>query len=222
MAKPALLAQYLASALLLWRSTWPVARYHIRKEQLVEAGLYLFIITAAIVVPVLRKFADEGNAQETPAVCHPGAQGRARNRSRLEPECRAARIRHGRKALVVAGRSARDARHRPRNDRIGKDHPAQEHHHAGHCASRWSTRGSPPHPDRHLRWQRRPRILRATAAAYSPRRQAAPTAAAQSVTSRVLCLVQPFLHARRQLHGAGEHDLRQLSTCTTSSSPSTS
>ncbi len=39
-----------------------IARYHIRKEQLVEAGLYVFIVTAAIVGPVLRKFVTIGNA----------------------------------------------------------------------------------------------------------------------------------------------------------------
>jgi hypothetical protein len=33
-----------------------VARYHIRKEQLVEAGLYLFIVMAAFALPALRKF----------------------------------------------------------------------------------------------------------------------------------------------------------------------
>src|ERR1700722_9160153 len=33
-----------------------IARFHIRKEQLVEAGLYVFIVTAAIVGPVLRRF----------------------------------------------------------------------------------------------------------------------------------------------------------------------
>ena len=69
-----------------------IARFHIRKEQLAEACLYVFIVTAAIVGPVLRKIRDVGKAQETPAVCHPGTQGRAGNRSRLEPECSAARI----------------------------------------------------------------------------------------------------------------------------------
>src|SRR5256885_4999009 len=40
-------------ALLLYLA---VERYHIRKEQLAEAGLYLFVIAAAVIAPVLRKF----------------------------------------------------------------------------------------------------------------------------------------------------------------------
>src|ERR1700679_1275868 len=44
-------------ALLLYLA---VARYHIRKEQLVEAGLYLFVIAAAVIAPVLRKFTTRG------------------------------------------------------------------------------------------------------------------------------------------------------------------
>ena len=43
-----------------------VARFHIRKEQLVEAGLYLFIITAAIVGPVLRKFSRRETRKKRP------------------------------------------------------------------------------------------------------------------------------------------------------------
>jgi hypothetical protein len=43
-----------------------VARYHIRKEQLVEAALYLFIITAAIAVPILRKFSGKGERGKRP------------------------------------------------------------------------------------------------------------------------------------------------------------
>ena len=43
-----------------------IARYHIRKEQLVEAGLYVFIVTAAIVGPVLRKFATRGTRKKRP------------------------------------------------------------------------------------------------------------------------------------------------------------
>ena len=43
-----------------------IARYHIRKEQLVEAGLYVFIVTAAIVGPVLRKFVTTGTRKKRP------------------------------------------------------------------------------------------------------------------------------------------------------------
>src|SRR5665213_3081971 len=45
-------------ALLLYLA---VDRYHIRKEQLAEAGLYLFVIAAAVIAPVLRKFTTRGN-----------------------------------------------------------------------------------------------------------------------------------------------------------------
>ena len=71
MAKPASLARYSASALLHSRCTWLVARYHIRKEQLVEAALYLFIITAAIAVPVLRKFSGKGERRKRPPFVMP-------------------------------------------------------------------------------------------------------------------------------------------------------
>jgi hypothetical protein len=43
-----------------------IARYHIRKEQLVEAGLYGFIVTAAIVGPVLRKLVTRGTPRKRP------------------------------------------------------------------------------------------------------------------------------------------------------------
>jgi hypothetical protein len=43
-----------------------VARYHIRKEQLVEVGLYLFIAMAAVALPVLRKIARRGERQKRP------------------------------------------------------------------------------------------------------------------------------------------------------------
>ena len=43
-----------------------IARYHIRKEQLVEACLYVFIVTAAIVGPVLRKFVTSGTRKKRP------------------------------------------------------------------------------------------------------------------------------------------------------------
>ena len=43
-----------------------VARYHIRKEQLVEAGLYLFIIMAAFALPVLRKFSQRRERRKRP------------------------------------------------------------------------------------------------------------------------------------------------------------
>ena len=59
-------------ALLLYLA---VERYHIRKEQLAEAGLYLFVIAAAVIAPVLRTIHHEGQAEQTSAVCHPGAQG---------------------------------------------------------------------------------------------------------------------------------------------------
>src|ERR1700730_17018996 len=48
-------------ALLLYLA---VDRYHIRKEQLVEAGLYLFVIAAAGIAPVLRQFTTRGNRAE--------------------------------------------------------------------------------------------------------------------------------------------------------------
>src|ERR1700689_4799561 len=50
-------------ALLLYLA---VDRYHIRKEQLVEAGLYLFVIAAAVIAPVLRKFTTKGKRNKRP------------------------------------------------------------------------------------------------------------------------------------------------------------
>ena len=50
-------------ALLLYLA---VERYHIRKEQLVEAGLYLFVIAAAVIAPVLRKFTTRGKRNKRP------------------------------------------------------------------------------------------------------------------------------------------------------------
>src|SRR6202451_1861503 len=50
-------------ALLLYLA---VDRYHIRKEQLVEAGLYLFVIAAAVIAPVLRKFTTRGKRNKRP------------------------------------------------------------------------------------------------------------------------------------------------------------
>lgn len=50
-------------ALLLYLA---IARYHIRKEQLLEAGLYLFTISAAAVVPVLRKLVVRRNRKKRP------------------------------------------------------------------------------------------------------------------------------------------------------------
>jgi hypothetical protein len=41
-----------------------VARFHIRREQMVEAVLYLFVITAAIVTPLLRKYAMRGKRRK--------------------------------------------------------------------------------------------------------------------------------------------------------------
>ena len=41
-----------------------VARFHIRREQLVEAALYLFVITAAVLTPVLRKFSKQGQRRK--------------------------------------------------------------------------------------------------------------------------------------------------------------
>ena len=79
-----------------------VARFHIRKEQLVEAGLYLFIITAAVTTPFYENSPNRG-AQEASAVYHPGTQGRARHRGSVEAKRSAAWVRHGREALVVAG-----------------------------------------------------------------------------------------------------------------------
>src|SRR5258708_12892241 len=50
-------------ALLLYLA---VERYHIRKEQLVEAGLYLFVIAAAVIAPVLRQFTTRGKRNKRP------------------------------------------------------------------------------------------------------------------------------------------------------------
>src|SRR5258708_8385731 len=50
-------------ALLLYLA---VERYHIRKEQLVEAALYLFVIAAAVIAPVLRKFTTRGRRSKRP------------------------------------------------------------------------------------------------------------------------------------------------------------
>ena len=43
-----------------------IARYHIRKEQLVEAGIYVFIVAAAVVGPVLRKLVTRGTRTKRP------------------------------------------------------------------------------------------------------------------------------------------------------------
>jgi type IV secretory pathway TraG/TraD family ATPase VirD4 len=46
-----------------------VARFHFRKQQLVEAALYFLIVTAAVITPVLRKFAFAGKRKKrTPFV----------------------------------------------------------------------------------------------------------------------------------------------------------
>ena len=50
-------------ALLLYLA---VDRYHIRKELLLEAGLYLFVIVAAVIAPVLRKFTTRGKRNKRP------------------------------------------------------------------------------------------------------------------------------------------------------------
>src|SRR5882762_9902215 len=43
-----------------------VERYHIRKEQLAEAGLYLFVIAAAVIEPVLRTFTTRAKRNKRP------------------------------------------------------------------------------------------------------------------------------------------------------------
>ena len=48
-------------ALLLYLA---VARFHIRREQMVEAVLYLFVITAAVVTPILRKYATQSRRRK--------------------------------------------------------------------------------------------------------------------------------------------------------------
>ena len=50
-------------ALLLYLA---IDRYHLRKEQLAEAGLYLFVIAAAVIAPVLRKFTTRGKRNKRP------------------------------------------------------------------------------------------------------------------------------------------------------------
>ena len=59
-----------------------IARYHIRKEQLVEAGLYLFILAAAFVGPVLRKLVTRGTRTKRPP-CR-----RRRDRAARSHRCR--------------------------------------------------------------------------------------------------------------------------------------
>jgi hypothetical protein len=62
-------------ALLLYLA---VARYHIRREQMVEAVLYLFVITAAVVTPALRKYAMRGKRNKrAPFVISPRKDERA-------------------------------------------------------------------------------------------------------------------------------------------------
>src|SRR5436309_14402544 len=43
-----------------------VERYHIRKEQSVEAGPYLFVIAAAVIEPVLRQLNSSGKRNKRP------------------------------------------------------------------------------------------------------------------------------------------------------------
>jgi len=129
--------QYSDSALSLWRSTWPLRDTTFRKEQLVEAGLYVFIVTAAIVGPVLRKLVTRGTPKKRPpfVIRHAGRRAieAAWNQNAvllgydmdekpwLWPD--EVRVMQG----IVLG-----------NNKDREDHPAQEHHHAGHCAAGWS------------------------------------------------------------------------------------
>lgn len=50
-------------ALLLYLA---VARFHIRRDQMVEAALYLFVMTAAVVTPILRNYAMRGRRRKRP------------------------------------------------------------------------------------------------------------------------------------------------------------
>jgi len=80
-------------ALLLYLA---VDRYHIRKEQLVEAGLYLFVIAAAVIAPVLRNFTTRGKRNKRPRL----SSRRAKMSVQSNPpgtKCGAAWLRHGRK-----------------------------------------------------------------------------------------------------------------------------
>ena len=56
-----------------------VARFHIRKEQLVEAALYLFIITAAVLTPVLRKFSKPRQRTKRPPFVIPARKDERAN-----------------------------------------------------------------------------------------------------------------------------------------------
>src|ERR1700722_1133409 len=51
-----------------------IARYHIRKEHLVEAGLYVFIVMAAFALPVLRKFSRRRDRRKRPPFVIPARQ----------------------------------------------------------------------------------------------------------------------------------------------------
>ena len=43
-----------------------VARFHLRKEQLLEGGLYLVVVVAAVLAPALRKYATRGKRNKRP------------------------------------------------------------------------------------------------------------------------------------------------------------
>src|SRR5260370_32293353 len=68
-------------ALLLYLA---VERYHIRKEQLAEAGLYLFVVAAAVIAPVLRQFTTRGRRNKRPPFVLP----RRQDESAIESACK--------------------------------------------------------------------------------------------------------------------------------------
>ena len=116
-----------------------VARFHIRREQMVEAVLYLFVITAAIVTPLLRKYAMRGKRRKRA----PFVIGARKDERTIESAWNQNAVLLGYDMDETPWLWPDDVRvmqgHRPRNDRLGKNDVAQEHHHAGHRASRWST-----------------------------------------------------------------------------------
>ena len=67
-------------ALLLYLA---VARFHIRREQMVEAALYLFVITAAVVTPILRTYAMRGKRRKRA----PFVVGTRRDERTVESAC---------------------------------------------------------------------------------------------------------------------------------------
>jgi len=77
-----------------------VERYHIRKEQLIEAALYLFVIAAAVIAPVLRQFTTRGRRTNVRRL-YPGPKDEANRIRWNQNACCSATT--GRNALALAG-----------------------------------------------------------------------------------------------------------------------